>query len=176
MPLQSTAIISTKLQGPWDPKATYVATLYNLHTGFVVGGPALVDIKENQTCQVAVINNAPFDIQLERNDFVGAIKTLPATPIQPIDTLLVASINRPGRNLTFSWQQLQASILARTSTERPEELFNLLHQHQAILARDSSGSKLQDPRRLHLTEPEGNGVGHSSLHRSPSRTKTYSFH
>ena len=95
LPAQSTGIISTKFQGSWDPKATYVATLHNLRTGFVVGGPALVHIKDDQTCQVAVINTAPFDIQLERDNFIGAIETLPTTPVRPIDALPVASITQP---------------------------------------------------------------------------------
>ena len=97
--------------------ATYVATLHNPRTGFVVGGPALVDIKDDRTCQVAVINTAPFDRQLERNDFIGAIEALPTTPVRPIDALPVALIVQLSRTPAFSRPQLQASILARTQPD-----------------------------------------------------------
>ena len=130
-----------------------MATLHNPRTRFVVGGPALVDIKDDRTCQMAVINTAPFDIQLERDDFIGAIEALPTTPVRPIDALPVASIVQPSRTPAFSKQQLQASILAQTEPDFREDLFNLLHQHRSILARGPPGPKMQDPRRLHLTEP-----------------------
>ena len=153
LPAQSTAIISTKFQGSWDTSATYVATLHNPRTGFVVGGPALVDIKDDRTCQVAVINTAPFDIQLKRNNFIGAIEALPSTPVRPIDALPVASIVQPSRTPAFSRPQLQTTILARTQPDLREDLLNLLYQHRSILARGPPGPKMQDPRRLHLTEP-----------------------
>ena len=37
LPAQSAAVITTKLQGVWNPNAVYVATLHNPRTGFVVG-------------------------------------------------------------------------------------------------------------------------------------------
>ena len=43
-----------------------MATLLNPRTGLVVGGPALVSINDQQFCDVAVFNAAPYDILLER--------------------------------------------------------------------------------------------------------------
>ena len=153
LPAQSTAIISTKFQGSWNQNATYVATLHNPRTGFVVGGPALVNINEDRTCQVAVINTAPLDIQLERDDFIGAIEMLSVTPVKPMDALPVASILQPSQTPAFSRQQLQATIMAHTDPAFTEDLFNLLSRYKPVLTRGSTGSRLQDPRRVHLAEP-----------------------
>ena len=153
LPAQSTAIISTKFQGSWNQNATYVATLHNPRTGFVVGGPALVNINEDRTCQVAVINTAPLDIQLERDDFIGAIEMLSVTPVKPMDALPVASILQPSQTPAFSRQQLQATIMAHTDPAFTEDLFNLLSRYKPVLTGGSTGSRLQDPRRVHLAEP-----------------------
>ena len=92
-----------------------------------MGGPAIVHIKEDLTCLVAVINNAPFDIQLERNNFIGAVETLEIGTVQPIETLQVVTINRPGPNHMVETQKLKGSILAQTPSDRQDEFLSLLH-------------------------------------------------
>ena len=94
LPASSTSIISAKFTGQWEDTATYVATIYNPRTQFVVGGPAMVHIMEDKTCHVAVINTAPHEIYLERGDFLGAVEALEQhlTEVHPVDTIPVASL------------------------------------------------------------------------------------
>ena len=44
LPASSTTVIPAKYTGHWDDTATYVTTIYNPRTQFVVGGPAMVHI------------------------------------------------------------------------------------------------------------------------------------
>ena len=90
----STTIIPAKFMGQWDNAATYVATIYNPRTQFVVGGPAMVHINEDKICQVAVINTAPHEVCLEKRDFLGAVKALEQhlTALHPVETIPVGSL------------------------------------------------------------------------------------
>ena len=105
----STTIIHTKLTGHWNKTATYVATIYNPRAQFVFGGPAMVRI----TCQVAVINNAPHEVYLERGDFLGAVEALEQhlTEVHPVESIPVAKsffcLQRPPEttrtNVSSNW-------------------------------------------------------------------------
>ena len=101
IPAQSAAVVATKLHGNWHPEAVYVATLHNPQTRFVVGRPALVSINDQQFCDVAVFNVAPYDILLKRGDFMGAIEEVPTstTHIGSIATLPIAAIQPPGNHV-----------------------------------------------------------------------------
>ena len=94
LPASSTTIIQAKFTGHWNKTATYVATIYNPRTQFVVGGPAMVGITEDKTCQVAVISTAPHEIYLERGDFLGAVETLEQhlTEVHLVESIPVASL------------------------------------------------------------------------------------
>ena len=97
LPAQSTVVISTKFQRKWTPEVTHIATVYNPRTGFVVGDLAIVNVDKHLNCQVAVINSAPYDIQLERGDFIGAIEALqPQTAqVRSLNVLPVAQLMNP---------------------------------------------------------------------------------
>ena len=110
LPAQLAAVITTKLHSSWHPKAVYVATLHNPRTGFVVGGPALVSINDQQFCDVAVFNAAPYDILLERGDFMGAIEEVSSssTHIGSIATIPVVAIWQPESQIPIRPDELRA--------------------------------------------------------------------
>ena len=107
---QSSAAVTTKLHGSWHLEAVYVATLHNPRTRFVVGGPALVSINDQQFCDVAVFNPAPYDILLERGDFMGAIEEVSSssTHIGSIATIPVVAIWQPESQIPIRPDELRA--------------------------------------------------------------------
>ena len=114
LPASSTTIFPAKFMGQWDETATYMATIYNPRTQFVVGVPALVNITEDNFCQIAVINTAPHDIYMERGYFLGAIKALEqhCKEMHPVEAILVASLFA-STTVThiFSNERLQTQVL-----------------------------------------------------------------
>ena len=148
---QSAAVITTKFNGTWHPEATYVATLHNPCTGFVVGGPALVSINDQLFCDVAVFSAAPFDIRQVRGDFMEAIDEVPSTTteIGSIKTIPVAAIQPRNNHLPVQPEELRSSILEYTPVDRQEELLQLLLQFPA----QSSSRLAQDSRPINNREP-----------------------
>ena len=147
---QSAAVITTKLHGTWQPEATYVATLHNPRTGFVVGGPALVSINDQLFCDVAVFNAAPFDIRLESGDFMGAIEEIPSTTMEicSVEAIPVAAIRHHSNPIPVLPEELRSSILEYTPVDRQEELLQLLLQFPAVLKISSrSNSRLAEDYR-----------------------------
>ena len=154
---QSSAAVTTKLHGSWHPEAVYVATLHNPRTGFVVGGPALVSINDQQFCDVAVFNAAPYDILLERGDFMGAIEEVPSssTHIGSIATLPVAALQHQENQIPIQPEELLGSILEHTPQDLQEELLQLLRQFPSVLKCSSKAtSRLpQDSLSVNNQEP-----------------------
>ena len=157
IPAQSAAVITTKFRGSWNPNTTYVATLHNPRTGFVVGGPALVTIDDRQFCDVAVFNAAPFDIVLEREDFMGAIEEVPdsTTHISSVNTIPVAALSHRTQPPPLQPQDLRGSILEQTPSDRQEELLQILLQFPSVLQRPAGHHPRlpQDTRGVNYQEP-----------------------
>ena len=111
-----------------------------------MGGPAIVQVDSETTCQVAVINTAPFHILLERNNFIGANEALhnPVATVQPIETLCVATVNPPVLKPQVSSHELTNLILPQSPHDRREELLELLRKYPGTLAQSGPAS-LSDP-------------------------------
>ena len=132
----STTFIPAKFMGQWDETDTYVATIYNPRTQFVVGGPAMVRITEHKICQIAVINTAPHEIYLERGDFLGAVEALEqhSTEVHPVEAIPVASLfssataPRNGAN-----ERLHQQILDNTPAEHQSAVKDLIRRHAGLL-------------------------------------------
>ena len=67
IPALSTMIVEAKFLGQWRPDNRYLATIYSPRAQFLMGGPAVIDVQEDRSCRVAVVNTAPFDITMARN-------------------------------------------------------------------------------------------------------------
>ena len=154
----STTIIPAKFTGHWDNTATYVATIYNPRTQFVVGGPAMVHITEDKTCQVAVINTAPHEIYLERGDFLGAVKALEQhlTEVHPVETIPVASLFLSAtapRNVATD--RLLQQTVNNTPVECRAAVEDLLRQHAGLLQPNPNPQRRmpRDPQHVRHQEP-----------------------
>ena len=129
-----------------------MAILHNPRTGFVVSGPALASIIDQHFCDVAVFSVAPYNILLERGDFMGAIEEVSSstTQIGSVATLPVAAIQPPpGYHVQVQPEVLQISILEHTPQDRQEDLLQLLLQFMTVL---KSSPKLT-PRLPHDDRP-----------------------
>ena len=150
-------MIATKFHGLWQSGATYVGTLHNPRTGFVVGGPAMVTINDQQSCDVAVFNAAPYYIQLDRGNFMGVAEELPSTSteISSVEMLPVAPIHHQIKPTTVQPEELCNFILEHTPINRQEVLLQLLLQFLAVLktSANSNSRLLYDDRTVSNQEP-----------------------
>ena len=158
LPTSSTTIIHAKLTGHWDNMATYVATIYNPRTQFVVGGPAMVHITEDKTCQIAVINTAPHEIYLERGDFLGAVEALEQhlTQVHLVETIPVASLFLPAmarRNVATD--RLLQQTLSHTPAEHRSAVEDLIRRHAGLLQPNPGPQRrmLRGPQQVQHPEP-----------------------
>ena len=135
-----------------------MATLYNPHSEYAGGGGGggLLDIPEDKFCKVAIINTAPLDLHLERDDFIHAVEVIEprTTQVQPIDKIPIARMFAIQEVKTEMFQTLRQRILADTPQERQEELSLRLQRHSKILRpRLSSGPVPKDPQGCTNQEP-----------------------
>jgi len=74
LPAMTSTVIKAKFKGNRDEKATYVANICAPRTPMVSGMPSIVNIDENNICNIIVENCAPYDVTLERDDILGLWK------------------------------------------------------------------------------------------------------
>jgi hypothetical protein len=68
-------VIKAKFKGTRDEKAIYVANICAPRTPMVSGMPSIVNIDDNNICNIVVENCAPYDVTLERDDILGVMET-----------------------------------------------------------------------------------------------------
>jgi hypothetical protein len=68
LPAMTSTVIKAKFKGTRDEKATYVANICAPRTPMVSGMPSIMNIDENNICNIVVENCAPYDVTLERDD------------------------------------------------------------------------------------------------------------
>jgi superfamily II helicase len=71
----TSTVIKAKFKGTRDEKALYVANICAPRTPMVSGMQSIVDIDENNICNIVVENCSPYDITLERDDIIGDMET-----------------------------------------------------------------------------------------------------
>jgi hypothetical protein len=72
---QTSTVIKVKFKGTSDEKATYVANICAPRIPMVSGIPSIVNVDENNICNIVVENCAPYDVTLERDDILGVMET-----------------------------------------------------------------------------------------------------
>ncbi len=75
LPTITSTVVKAKFKGTRDEKATYLANICAPRTPMVSGMPSIVNIDENNICNIIVENCAPYDVTLERDDILGIMET-----------------------------------------------------------------------------------------------------
>jgi hypothetical protein len=75
LPAMTSTIVKAKFKGTRDEKATYVANICAPRTPMISGMPSIVNVDENNICNIVVENCAPYDVTLERDDVLGVMET-----------------------------------------------------------------------------------------------------
>jgi hypothetical protein len=68
-------VIKAKFKGTRDEKVIYVANICAPRYPMVSGMPSIVNIDDNNICNIIVENCAPYDVTLERDDILGVMET-----------------------------------------------------------------------------------------------------
>ncbi len=71
----TSTVIKAKFKGTRDKKAIYMANICAPRTPMVSGMPSIVNVDENNICNIIVENCAPYDVTLERDDIWKPKKT-----------------------------------------------------------------------------------------------------
>jgi hypothetical protein len=67
-------IVNPKFKGHRDTQATYVANICAPRTPMVLGMASVVNVNDNNICNIVQENCAPNDITLERDDILGIME------------------------------------------------------------------------------------------------------
>jgi len=73
--VMTSTVVKAKFKGTRDIKAPYVANICEPRTPMVSGMPSIVNVEENNICNIVVENCAPYDVTLERDDILGIMET-----------------------------------------------------------------------------------------------------
>ena len=71
----TSTVVKAKFKGTREEKATYVANICAPRTPMFSGMPSIMNVDENNICNIIVENCAPYDVTLERDDILGIMET-----------------------------------------------------------------------------------------------------
>jgi hypothetical protein len=68
LPAMTSTIVKAKFKCTREEKATYVANICAPRMPMISGMPSIVNVDENNICNIVVENCAPYDVMLKRDD------------------------------------------------------------------------------------------------------------
>ncbi len=75
LPAMTSTVVKAKFKGTREEKATYVANICAPRTPMASGMPSIINMDENNICNIVMENCAPYDVTLERDDILGIMET-----------------------------------------------------------------------------------------------------
>jgi hypothetical protein len=70
----TSTVVKAKFKGHRDTQATYVANICAPRMPMISGMPSIINVDENNICNIVIENCAPYDVTLERDDILGSWK------------------------------------------------------------------------------------------------------
>jgi hypothetical protein len=71
----TSTVVKAKFKGTRDEKATHIANICTPRMPMISGIPSIVNVDENNICNIVVENCTPHDVTLERDDVLGIMET-----------------------------------------------------------------------------------------------------
>ncbi len=75
LPAMTSTVVKAKYKGTRDDKAVYVANICAPRTPMISRMPSIVNVDDNNICNLIIENCAPYDVTLERDDILGIMET-----------------------------------------------------------------------------------------------------
>ncbi len=71
----TSTVVKAKFKGTREEKAMFVVTICAPRMPMISGMPSIVNVDENNICNIVVENCAPYDVTLKRDDILGVMET-----------------------------------------------------------------------------------------------------
>jgi hypothetical protein len=71
----TSTVVKAKFKGTREEKAMFVVTICAPRMPMISGMPSIVNVDENNICNIVVENCAPYDVTLERDNILGVMET-----------------------------------------------------------------------------------------------------
>ncbi len=70
----TSTVVKAKFKGNQEAQATFVANICAPRTPMISGMPSIVNVDENNICNIVVENCSPYNVTLERDDILGIME------------------------------------------------------------------------------------------------------
>jgi hypothetical protein len=140
LPAMTSTVKKTKFKGTRDEKAIDVVNFCAPRTPTVSGMPSIVNIDENNICNIVVENCAPYNVTLERDDILGVMET-EQDELVPLTDDFISSICQDIHNRFLKVKRKRLTreeIRRQCHLQVPEEFhdryLNILCKHRDALS------------------------------------------
>jgi len=137
LPAMTSTVIKAKYKGTRDEKAIYVANICAPRTPMVSGMPSIVNIDENNICNIIVENCAPYNVTLERDDIIGVMETEPDELVPLTDDFISSVCRFPKvKRKRLSSDEIRWRCHLQVPEEFHQRYLDILCKHQDALSID----------------------------------------
>ncbi len=138
----TSTVVKAKFKGNREDKATYMANICTPRTAMVSGMPSIVNVDENNICNIVVENCAPYNVTLERDDILG-IMEIEEEELVPLTDDFISSVCRDIHNRfpkvkrkRLSREEIKQQCHLQVPEEFQERYLDILCKHQDALSID----------------------------------------
>jgi hypothetical protein len=139
----TSTIVKSKFMGIQEEKATYVATIGAPRTPMILGIPSIVNVDENNICNIVVENCMPYDITLERDDEIQGIMETEEEEWVPLMDNFISSVCQDIHNgfpkvkkKRLTREEIKRRFHLQVQEEFHERYLDILCKHPDMLSLD----------------------------------------
>jgi superfamily II helicase len=140
LPAMTSTVVKAKFKGTRDEKATYVANICAPRTAMVSGMASIMNVDENNICNIVVENCPLYDVMLKRDNILRITET-EEEELVPLTDDFISSVCQDIHNRFPKVKRKRLSredIKQRCHLQVPEEFqeryLDILCKHQDILS------------------------------------------
>jgi hypothetical protein len=142
LPVMTSTVVKAKFKGTREEKAVYVANICAPRTPMVSGMPSIVNMDENNICNLVLENCAPYNVTLERDDILGIMETA-EDELVPLTDDFISSVCQDIHNhfpkvkmKRLSKEEIKQPCYLQVPEEFQERYLDILCKHQDALSID----------------------------------------
>jgi hypothetical protein len=139
-------ILKVRYNGDIQKGQANIATIKSDQSCLISGGPALINIEENNLCYIEVENCSPCDIKLERGSTIATVESEWEDQIQEFDGKQIENFINKIRETTSKIQkpiyltrdEIEKQVKMNIPVAHKDKYLDLLYKFRSVISKDKS--------------------------------------
>ena len=146
LPELSKSIIKVRYNGETQKGRASIATIRSDESCLITGGPALINILDQNLCYIEVENCAPYEMRLDRGSTIASVEHEWEDDVQEFDGRQIDSFiseirdtaSKIQKPVYLTRQEIEKRVKMNIPASHKEQYLDLLTKYRSVISRDKS--------------------------------------